>query len=119
MWLQSYLPLGGLGPSALLAAVPVVLMLYLLGVARKPAWVAGLSGCGVALVIALAAYHMPVNLAVDSMIYGAAYGLLPIGWIVFTALLLYRLAVETGKFEIIKDSIGSLTSDQRLQALLI
>src|SRR5579862_5803031 len=119
MWSQSYFPLGGLVPSALLAAVPVVLMLYLLGVARKPAWVAGLAGCATAFIIALAAYRMPVNLAVNSMIYGAAYGLLPIGWIVFTAILLYRLTVETGKFEIIKDSIASLTGDRRLQALLI
>src|SRR5580658_2639287 len=119
MWSQTYLPLGGLVPSALLAVVPVVLMLYLLGVARKPAWVAGLAGCGTALVIALAAYRMPVNLALNSMLCGAAYGLLPIGWIVFTAILLYRLAVETGKFEIIKDSIGSLTGDRRLQALLV
>ena len=119
MWSQTYLTLGGLVPSALLAAVPVVLMLYLLGVARKPAWMAGLAGCGAALVIALGAYRMPVNLAVNSMLYGAAYGLLPIGWIVFTALLLYRLAVETGKFEIIKDSIGHLTSDTYMQALVI
>jgi len=119
MWSQSYLPLGGLVPSALLAAVPVVLMLYLLGVARKPAWMAGLAGCAVAFVIALAAYRMPVNLAVNSALYGAAYGLLPIGWIVFTAILLYRLAVETGKFEIIKDSIGHLTSDKYMQALVI
>ena len=60
-----------------------------------------------------------MSLVVSSAAYGAAYGLLPIGWIVFTAILLYRLTVETGKFEIIKDSIGSLTGDQRLQALLI
>jgi len=119
MWSQTYITLGGLVPSALLAAVPVALMLYLLGVARKPSWVAGPSGCGVAFVIALFAYHMPVNLAVNSAIYGAAYGLLPIGWIVFTALLLYRLAVETGKFEIIKDSIGHLTSEKYMQALVI
>src|ERR1035438_1352252 len=119
MWAQSYYPLGGLVPSALLAAVPVVLMLLLLGVARKPAWMAGLAGLASAFVIALAAYHMPVNLAVNAAIYGAAYGLLPIGWIVFTAILLYRLAVETGKFEIIKDSIGHLTSDPYMQALVI
>jgi lactate permease len=119
MWSQSYYPLGGLVPSALLAAVPVVLMLLLLGVARKPAWMAGLAGLASAFVIALAAYHMPVNLAVNAAIYGAAYGLLPIGWIVFTAILLYRLAVETGKFEIIKDSIGHLTSDPYMQALVI
>ena len=108
MWSQSYLPLGGLVPSALLAAVPVVLMLYLLGVARKPSWVAGLSGCAVAFVIAVGAYRMPVNLAVNSAIYGAAYGLLPIGWIVFTALLLYRLAVETGKWDRLAGAIARI-----------
>jgi lactate permease len=94
-------------------------MLYLLGIARKRAWVAGLTGCASALLIALFAYRMPVNLALNSLLYGAAYGLLPIGWIVFTALLLYRLAVETGKFQIIKDSIGHLTSDPHMQALVI
>src|SRR5258708_28814180 len=62
---------------------------------------------------------MPPALAASATLYGAAQGLLPIGWIVFTAILLYRLTVETGQFEIIKDSIGSLTGDQRLQALLI
>jgi lactate permease len=118
MWSQTYLPLS-LVPSALLAAVPIVLMLYLLGIARKRAWVAGLTGCGSALLIALFAYRMPWNLAVNALLYGGAYGLLPIGWIVFTALLLYRVAVETGKFEIIKDSIGHLTNDPYMQALVI
>src|SRR5579864_3745214 len=119
MWSQSYYPLGGLVASALLAAVPVILMLYLVGVARKPAWVSGLIGALSALLLALFGYHMPWGLAADAAVYGAAYGLLPIGWIVFTALLLYRLAVETGKFAIIKDSIGHLTSDTYMQALLI
>jgi lactate permease len=119
MWQQTYLPLGSLVPSALLAAVPIAVMLYLLGIARKRAWVAGLSGCASALLIALFAYRMPVGLAFDALLYGGAYGLLPIGWIVFTALLLYRVAVETGKFEIIKDSIGHLTNDPYMQALVI
>jgi lactate permease len=119
MWPQNYYPLGGLVPSALLAAVPVALMLYLVGIARKPAWMSGLIGTGSALLLALFGYHMPAGLAADAAVYGAAYGLLPIGWIVFTALLLYRLAVETGKFAIIKDSIGHLTSDTYMQALLI
>jgi L-lactate transport len=119
MWPQTYSPLGGLVSSALLAAIPIVLMLFLLGIARKPAWIAGLAGCGSALLLALIAYRMPWNLAADAIIYGAAYGLLPIGWIVFTALLLYRVAVETGKFQVIKDSIGHLTSDSYMQALLI
>src|SRR4051812_20531686 len=119
MWSQTYLPLGSLLPSALLAALPVVIMLVLLGIMRKPAWIAGLCGCGAALAIALFGYHMPVNLAASAVLYGIAYGLLPISWIVFTAILMYRLAVETGKFEIIKDSIGHLTSDTYMQALLI
>ena len=119
MWPQIYTTVGGLVPSALLAALPVALMLYLLGVARKPAWMAGLAGCAVAFVLAIAAYRMPLGLAVNATVYGAAYGLLPIGWIVFTALLLYRLAVETGQFEIIKDSIGHLTNEKYMQALVI
>ena len=62
---------------------------------------------------------MPVKLALISTIYGAAYGLFPIAWIVFSSIMLYRLAVDTGKFEIIKDSVGSLTDDRRLQAMFI
>jgi L-lactate transport len=120
MWPQIYAPIGESLPlSALVAALPVFALLLLLGVLRRPAWVASLAGLATAAIVALAAYHMPASLIVSSILYGAANGLLPIGWIVFTAILLYRLTVETGKFEIIKDSIGSLTGDQRLQALLI
>jgi L-lactate permease len=120
MWPQTYTPVSeNLPLSALIAALPVFVVLVLLGILRKPAWMAALSGLGIAAAVALLVYHMPFSLLASSCAYGAAYGILPIGWIVFTALLLYRLTVETGKFEIIKDSIGSLTSDQRLQALLI
>src|SRR5690606_19857674 len=59
------------------------------------------------------------NFAISSTLYGAAFGLLPIGWIVYWAIVLYRLTLETGNFEIIKDSIGGLTADRRLQAMLI
>src|SRR5258706_5910057 len=62
---------------------------------------------------------MPLNLALVSVLYGAAFGIFPIAWIVFAAIMLYRLAVDTGKFEIIKDSIGGLSNDRRLQALFI
>jgi lactate permease len=120
MWPQSYSPLGGsLGLSALAAALPIFTLLILLGIMRKPAWMSSLAGLAAGIVVALAVYRMPVGLVISSTLYGAAYGLLPIGWIVFTAILLYRLTIETGKFAIIKDSIGSLTGDQRLQALLI
>ena len=69
--------------------------------------------------MALVVYGMPLQLAMMSTIYGAAYGLFPIAWIVFTSIMLYRLAVDTGKFEIIKDSVGGLTDDRRLQAMFI
>jgi L-lactate transport len=120
MWPQSYTPIADSLPiSAIVAGLPIITMLVLLGIFRKPAWIASLAGVVVAALVALFAYGMPGSMVVSSALYGAAYGLLPIGWIVFTAILLYRLTVETGNFEIIKDSIASLTGDRRLQALLI
>src|SRR5690606_36160272 len=106
MWQQDYVPIGdSLALSALAAALPIFVLLLLLGVWRKPAWIAALAGLGTALFSAIA--------------FGAAFGLFPIGWIVYWAIVLYRITLETGKFEIIKDSIGGLTSDRRLQAMLI
>src|SRR5580700_6132266 len=120
MWPQNYAPVANsLGISAMVAALPIFTLLILLGLLRKPAWIASLVGLGAAAAVALGVYHMPLSMVVSSAAYGAANGLLPIAWIVFTAILLYRLTVETGKFEIIKDSIASLTGDQRIQALLI
>lgn len=120
MWPQVYDPVGGsLGLSALVAAIPIVVLLVLLGILRTPSWLAALAGFAAALGVALFVYGMPSSLAFSSALYGAANGLLPISWIVFTALLLYKVTVETGKFEILKNSIGGLTRDQRLQALLI
>lgn len=120
MWQQNYEPVGGsLGLSAVVAAVPVVVLFYMLGVKRKPAWMAATSALACALVVALAAYGMPFRLAILSAVYGAAFGLFPIAWVVFSAILLYRLTVDTGKFDIIKDSVAGLTPDRRLQALLI
>ena len=71
------------------------------------------------MVVALFVYHMPAQLALMSSLFGAAFGVFPIAWIVFSSIMLYRLAVDTGKFEIIKDSVGGLTTDRRLQALFI
>ena len=120
MWQQEYLPIAdSLAWSALAAAIPIFVLLLLIGVLRKPAWIAALSGLATAGIIAIGVYDMPAQLAFRSALLGAAFGLLPIGWIVYWAIVLYRLTVETGKFEIIKDSIGGLTSDRRLQVLLI
>src|SRR5688500_20158520 len=72
-----------------------------------------------ALLEAILCYVMSHNIAVISTLFGAAFGILPIAWIVFSSIMLYRLAVDTGKFEIIKDSVGGLTNDRRLQAMFI
>ena len=120
MWTQNYTPLyGNLGLSALVAALPVFVLLYLIGIKRKPAWISALSGLGAAVIVALLVYGMPAELMLSATAYGALFGLFPIGWIVYWAIVLYRVTEETGKFSIIKDSIGGLTDDRRLQALLI
>ncbi len=120
MWQHNYQPVAGsLGLSALCAAVPILVLFYMLGVLRKPTWMAAATALGSALLVALLAYRMPFSLALMSSLYGAAFGIFPIAWIVFASILLYRLAVDTGKFEIIKDSVGGLTNDRRLQAMFI
>jgi lactate permease len=120
MWQQNYTPLGGSLPlSALVAALPIFTLLLLLGVLRKPAWLASLAGLGAAALVAAGSYGMPWGKLGAAAAYGAAFGLFPIGWVVFAAILLYHVTVESGKFEVLKDSIGNLTDDRRLQALLI
>src|SRR5258708_39962989 len=110
---------GGLQPPPLAAVLPCLGVLVLVGVSRNPAWVAAIAGFIASAIISVAVYNMPFVLAVSSALYGAANGMLPIGWIVFTAILLYRVTVDTGKFDIIKDSLGSVTSNRSVQALLI
>jgi lactate permease len=120
MWEHNYEPLGGsLALSAPVAAIPILVLFVMLGVLRKPSWISALSALGSALIVSLLVYGMPVSLAIVSVIYGAAYGIFPIAWVVFSSIMLYRLVVDTGKFEIIKDSVGSLTDDRRLQAMFI
>jgi len=119
MWQQDYIPITDSLTWSAAAAAPIVVLLVLIGILRKPAWVAALSGLVTAIIMAIAVYGMPVELVVSSTTMGAAFGLFPIGWIVFWAIVLYRITLETGNFEIIKDSIGGLTTDKRLQAMLI
>jgi L-lactate transport len=120
VWSQSYTLFGrGLAFSAVVSSLPIVTLLFLLGVRRKPAWFAALWALLVAVVIALFAFRLPPSLTFSAAGYGAGFGLFPISWIVFWAITLYRITVEQGKFEIIKSSMGNLTSDARLQALLI
>src|SRR5882724_12317493 len=120
MWDQVYTPIhGSLGLSAACAALPIAVLLLALGVFRLSAWKSGLLGLLTSIIVAIAVYGMPVSLVLRATAYGATFGLFPIAWIVFWALALYRLTVETGQFEIIKNSVGHLTQDRRLQALLI
>jgi lactate permease len=88
-----------LGLSFLVAALPVITVLVLLGVLRRPAWQAALAGLIVGLVIAIVAWRMPVGLALDSALNGSVYALWPVMWIVITALLLYNIAVRSGRFD--------------------
>ncbi|HEX9970482.1 MAG TPA: L-lactate permease, partial [bacterium] len=119
-WTQTYTPvLNNLALSALIAALPVVVLLGLLAWFRAKAYVAALLGLTCSLLIALVIYGMPVPLALMATANGAAYGLFPIGWIVLCAIFVYDITVKTGKFEIVKKSIAGLASDRRIQLLLI
>jgi lactate permease len=120
MWQHNYEPVSGsLGLSAPLAAIPIAVLFVMLGVLRKPAWMSAAVALASAVVVALVVYGMPLQLVLLSTLYGAAFGVFPIAWIVFASIMMYRLAVDTGKFEIIKDSVGGLTDDRRLQAIFI
>jgi lactate permease len=120
MWQHNYEPLAGsVSISAVAAAIPIVVLFFMIGVRRKPAWIAASSALASAFAVALLVYGMPAKLAVMSALFGAAFGIFPLTWICFSSILLYRLAVDTGKFEVIKDSVGGLTNDRRLQAMFI
>jgi len=119
-WTQVYFPWGeAMWPlSTLVAAIPVLLVFYLLaGRGARPHWSA-LSGAGAAMVIASTAFGMPWKMSGASFLFGAAFGL-KIAWIVVCAVYLYDISVETGQFAIMKDSVASISSDRRLQALLV
>ena len=80
MWSQNYTPVGGsLALSTLVAALPIFVLLFLIGVKRKPAWIASLAGLGAAVLVALFGYGMPAGTMVSATLYGAANGLFPIG----------------------------------------
>jgi len=118
-WTQVYTPLGSLALSALVAAIPVVVLLGALAFFHVKAHLAALLGLLLALAIAVGVYGMPLSMAGATAAYGAAFGLLPIGWIILNAIFIYDITVQTGKFEVVKDTIGGLAGDRRIQVLLI
>ncbi|TBV12291.1 lactate permease LctP family transporter [Stutzerimonas kirkiae] len=118
-WQQLYTPLGGLGLSALAAVVPIVFFFLALAVFRLKGHVAGTITLALSIIIAIAAFGMPTEMALAAAGYGFAYGLWPIAWIIVAAVFLYKLTVKSGQFEVIRSSVLSITDDQRLQVLLI
>ncbi len=117
-WTQIYAPVGGAFWSTCLAAAPIVILLGLLVVGVR-AHLAALCGLLVALVAAVLGFGMPWRAALGSALYGACFGLVPIGWIVLAAVFLYSLVVRSGQFEVVKRSVVALSGDRRMQALLI
>ena len=119
MWNQVYNPLGNAALSTLVAALPVVTLLVLIASGKVKAHVAALIALLVAILVAVILFTMPAGLAIRASILGAVIGFFPIGWIVLNVIFMYRLTVEKGAFETLQQTIGGVTTDRRLQLLLI
>ena len=119
MWNQIYNPLGNATLSTIAAALPVVTLLVLIASGRVKAHIAAVVALIVANIITIFVYTMPAAMSVKASLLGVVVGFFPIGWIVLNVLFLYRITVETGRFELLKRAIGGVTTDRRLQLLLI
>ena len=119
MWQQVYDPLNSSALSALVAAVPIIFFLLGLTVLKLSGIKSAVISLVIALVIGGAIFGMPVTAGAGSILYGFLSGMWPIGWIVLMAVWLYRISVRSGGFEIVRSSISSISTDQRIQMLLI
>jgi len=119
MWSQVYDPFNNVLLSTLAAAIPVVVMLAALAFFHIKAHIAALMGLISALVVAIWGFTMPADAAVASALYGACYGLFPIGWIILNVIFLYQLTDRKGQFKVLRESIAGISGDRRLQLLLI
>ena len=118
-WQQIYDPMGNIWLSSAIALIPIVFFFLALAVFRMKGSVAGTITVGLAFLVSMFLYQMPITMALASMVYGFFYGLWPIAWIIIGAVFLYKISVKTGQFDVIRSSILSLTEDQRLQMLLV
>ena len=118
-WAQGYDPFGRWWLSAICAALPVVVLLGTLAILRMKAHYAAVLGLVTAILIASGVFHMPIKMASITAIYGACYGLFPIGWIILNVIFLYRMTLATGRFKVLQQSMTGITQDTRLQLLLI
>ena len=120
MYEQIYEPVAGsLWLSALVAAIPIIVLFVLLAGLRVAAHWSSLATLATAFVIALLVYQMPFGLAISSTLLGAAFGLFPIVWIVINAIFIYNVIVDTGQFDVIRDSLAGVSNDRRIQVVLI
>ena len=119
IWTQQYDPLGSPALSTLIAAVPIVVLLGSIALLKIRIHFAALFGLAVALAIAMFVFTMPAKLAATTALYGAAYGLFPIGWIVLNVMFLYQLTVRSGQFAVLRDSLAHVAPDPRVQLILI
>ena len=120
MYEQIYEPVANsLALSALVAAIPILVLFVLLAGIRIAAQWAALATLVVALVLAVVVYRMPIGLALDSTLLGVAFGLFPIVWIVINAIFIYNVIVDTGHFDTIRDSLAGVSNDRRIQVVLI
>ncbi len=119
IWTQIIDPLNNISLSAIVAALPIFFIFWALIIKKMKGYLASVLTTAIAVIVAIVVYRMPVKLALLSTTHGALYGLFPICWIIITAVFIYNITVKSGQFEIIKNFMASVTSDRRLQGLLI
>jgi lactate permease len=119
MWNQIYNPLGSPALSTVAAAIPVVTLLVLIASGKVKAHIAAIIALIIANLVAIFVFTMPANMSIRASALGVVVGFFPIGWIVLNVIFLYRITVETGRFELLQRAIGGVTEDRRLQILLI
>jgi lactate permease len=118
-WDQTYDPLHYWPLSTLVSALPVLTLFFVLIVLKKRVWVSALSGMLLAMALAAGIFGMPGSMIASASLLGFVFGFLRIAWIIIASIFLYNVAVETGQFQVMKESIATLSSDQRLQVVLI
>src|SRR5262245_31767037 len=118
-WMQNFDPLGNSVLSTLAAAIPVSTLFYFLAVRRTPAWRAAVYAFLAGIAVAIVIFGMPARMVAGAIAQGLVYGWFRMAWIVVAAVFVYEITVESKQFEIIKESIGGISDDRRLQVLLI
>ncbi|HEY3899851.1 MAG TPA: L-lactate permease [Chthoniobacter sp.] len=118
-WPQNYDPLGNVALSTIAAAIPVVFLLAAIAWLHIRIHLAAIGGLIAALAIAVGVFHMPTDAAAAATVFGAAFGLMPIGWIILNVIFLYQLTVMRGHFEVLRDSLARVAPDARIQLILI